>query len=49
LNLLAWDTFDIDLEAQVIYGDLKSEVTKLIESREKDTKQPWSLWQGEAS
>ena len=48
LNLLAWDTFDIDLEAQVIYGDLKSEVTKLIVSREKDTKQPWSIWQGEA-
>ena len=49
LNLLGWDIFDIDVEAKTIYGDLKNEATKLIQSLEKDSKATWFSWHGEAS
>lgn len=48
LNLLGWHTFDIDVDAETIYGDLKSEATKLIQSLEKDSKAKWFPWHGEA-
>lgn len=47
LNLLGWDAFDIDVEAETTYGDLKSEATKLIQSLEKDSNTNWFPWHGE--
>jgi hypothetical protein len=48
LNILGLDTFDIDAEAKTVYGDLKSEAQKLIQSLEKDSKQTWSSWYGDS-
>ena len=48
LNILGLDTFGIDPEAKTVYGDLKSEARKLIQSLEKDSKQTWSTWHGDS-